>query len=115
LLKYTGQTILLALTAHQTPIVTGSRASWINFLGVTTDSNLSWEVHIERTCSRISRHLFIINRLSKILDMNVRRMLYYGLIYSLLAHGITVSGQGAKTLTRQMFTLQKRLYDMWQG
>jgi hypothetical protein len=32
-----------------------------NFLGVVIDSNLSWEIHIERTCSRISRNLFIIN------------------------------------------------------
>jgi methionine aminopeptidase len=51
-----------------------------NFLGVIIDSNLSWEVHIERTCSRISHNLFKINRLSKILDMNVRRMMYYGFI-----------------------------------
>jgi hypothetical protein len=42
-----------------------------NSLGVITYSNLSWEVHIERTCSRIRHSLFVINRLSKILDMNV--------------------------------------------
>jgi hypothetical protein len=49
-----------------------------NFCGVTIDSNLGWEVHIERTCSRIS------HRLSKmwVLDMNIRRIVHYGLIYS---------------------------------
>jgi hypothetical protein len=31
-----------------------------NFLEVITESNLSWEVHIERTCSRISCNLFIL-------------------------------------------------------
>jgi hypothetical protein len=46
-----------------------------NFLDVTIDSNLSWKVHIGRTCSRNSCNLFIINRLSTILDKNVRRTL----------------------------------------
>jgi hypothetical protein len=79
----------------------------IKFLGVITDSNLSWEVHIERTCSRIIINLCIIKRLSKILEMNVRRMLYYGLIYPLLAYGINVWGHSVKVLTKQIFTLQK--------
>jgi hypothetical protein len=43
-----------------------------DFLKVIIGSNLSWEVHIERTCSRISQSLFIINRLSKIHDLNKR-------------------------------------------
>jgi hypothetical protein len=52
-----------------------------NFLGVIIDSNLNWELHFRRTYNRISSNLFIINRLSKMLDMNVWRMLYYGMIY----------------------------------
>jgi hypothetical protein len=70
------------------------------------DSNLSWEIHIERTCSRISHNLFIINRLSKILDLNERKMLYYGLIYPLLSCGIAVWGHSAKANTTS--ALQKR-------
>jgi hypothetical protein len=46
-----------------------------NFLGVIIDCNLSWEVHIETTCSRISHNK--TNGLSKVLDMIVRRMLHY--------------------------------------
>jgi hypothetical protein len=61
-----------------------------DFLGVVIDSNLSWETHIERTCSRIRCNLFIINRLSKILDLNERKTLYYGLIYPFLSYGIAV-------------------------
>jgi hypothetical protein len=52
-------------------------------------------------------NLSVIKRLSKILDVNVRRMLYYDLIYALLAYGI-VWGQTAKTLTRQIFNNSKR-------
>jgi hypothetical protein len=59
-----------------------------NFVGVVIDNTLSWEEHIERTCNRISHNLFIINKLSKILDLNERRILYYGLIYPFLSYGI---------------------------
>jgi hypothetical protein len=39
--------------------------------------------------------------------MNVRRMMYYDLIYPLLAYGIIAWGQSAKALTRWIFSLQK--------
>jgi hypothetical protein len=74
---------------------------------VVIDSNLSWEIHIERTCSRISHNLFIINRLSKIFDLNERKTLYYGLIYPLLSYGIVVWEHSAKTNTTRIFALQK--------
>jgi hypothetical protein len=68
------------------------------FHGVLIDSNLSWEIHIERTCSRNSQGLFIINGLSNMLDMNVRRMLHYYLVYPGLSCGI-VWGQIEKALS----------------
>jgi hypothetical protein len=73
-----------------------------------TIPNLSWEIYIERTCSRISRNLFIINRLSKILDLTERKTLYYGLIYPLVSYGIAVWGHSAKANTTRIFALQKR-------
>jgi hypothetical protein len=79
-----------------------------NFLGVVIDNTLSWEHHVEMTCSKISRNLFLTTRLSKLLDLNRRRMLYYGLIYPFLSYGITIWGQSAKALTRRIFILQKR-------
>jgi hypothetical protein len=58
-----------------------------------------------------SKHflMFIINRLSKILDLNERRMLYYGLIYPLPLYGIVVWGHSAKALSRRIFVHQKRV------
>jgi hypothetical protein len=40
--------------------------------------------------------------------MDVRRRLYYGLIYPLVACGITEWVQSVKAPTRRIFTLQKR-------
>jgi hypothetical protein len=60
------------------------------------------------SCSRISHNLFIINRLSKILDLNERKTLYYSLIYPLLSYGIVVWGHSAKANTTRICALQKR-------
>jgi hypothetical protein len=49
-----------------------------NFLGAVINNTLSWEDHVEMTCSRMSRNLFLMNRLLKLFDLNRRRMLYYG-------------------------------------
>jgi hypothetical protein len=78
-----------------------------NFLGVVIDCTLSWELHIDKVCSRISRNLFIINRLSKILDLNERKILYYGLIYPHLSYGITAWGHSAKILTKRILCFKK--------
>jgi hypothetical protein len=75
---------------------------------VVIDSTLSWESHIERTCSGISLNLLIINRPSKTLDLNELRMLYCGLICPLLSYGTAVWGHSARALTRRIFVLQKR-------
>lgn len=77
-------------------------------MGVVIDSTLRWDAHIERTCSRISHNLFIINRLAKMLNLKDRRMLYYGLIYPFFTYGIAVWGQSAKALIKRVFILQKR-------
>lgn len=48
-----------------------------NSLGVIIDSNLSSEVHTERTWSRGSCNLFLINRLSKILYMTKKNAVFW--------------------------------------
>jgi hypothetical protein len=62
---------------------------------------------LERIRSRISRNLFIINRLAKMLNQKDRRMLHYGFIHPFLTYGIVVWGQSAKALISRVFIPQK--------
>jgi hypothetical protein len=78
-----------------------------NFLGLVINSNLSWEKHNDRTCSKICRDIFIINRLSKILDLNERKMLYYGLIYPFLSYGNVAWGHSAKATLQESLLSKK--------
>jgi hypothetical protein len=103
--KHSRQESNLKILIKNTEIV---NAKSTNFLGVVIDNTLSWEDHVEKTCSRISRNLFLINRPSQLLEQNGKRMLHYGLIYPFLSYGIIVWGQSTKALTRRIFILQKR-------
>jgi hypothetical protein len=42
-----------------------------NFLGIDIDSNLTWEKHFDKICSKISGNLFVIKRLSSIAELDV--------------------------------------------
>jgi hypothetical protein len=79
-----------------------------HFLSVILDSNLMWEIHIENICNKINSSLFIIKRLSSLLDVDVLITVYYGLVHPFLSYGITEWGQSAKKYTKRVFTLQKK-------
>jgi hypothetical protein len=76
-------------------------------LGVVIDSTLSWDSPTERTCGRISRNLFIINRLAEMFNLKDRRMLCFGLIYPFLTCRIVIWGHCAKALIKRVSILQK--------
>jgi hypothetical protein len=80
-----------------------------NFLSVIVHSNLTWELHIERICNKISSSLFIIKRLSNLVDADVLITVYFGLVYPFLSYGITVWEQCEKKYTKRVFTLQKKV------
>jgi hypothetical protein len=79
-----------------------------DFLGIDTDSNLTWEKHIDKICNKISGNLFVIKRLSSIVDFDVLYTAYYGLVHPFLTCGIAIWGHSCKKYTRRVFILQKR-------
>jgi hypothetical protein len=78
------------------------------FLGVIIDRNLTWELQIDKICSKISSSLFTIKRLSTIIEQDILITVYYGLVYPHLKYGITVWGLCPKKYTKRVFILQKR-------
>jgi hypothetical protein len=85
-----------------------NEAETTNFLGINIDSNLTWEKHIDKICNKITANLFVIKKLSSIVDLDVLYTAYYGLVYPFLTYGIAVWGHSCKKYTRCVFILQKR-------
>jgi hypothetical protein len=51
-------------------------------LGVTVDDQLSWAPHIESTCKTISKNLFLLSKLSQIVNTDTRRLFLHAHIKS---------------------------------
>jgi hypothetical protein len=79
-----------------------------NFLGVIIDRNLTWELQMDKMCSKISNSLFTIDRQSNIIEQDVLITVYYGLVYPHLKYGITVWVSCPKKYTKRVFILHNR-------
>ena len=58
------------------------------FLGMHLDENLSWKYHINEVNKKVSRALFSIKQVKKILTLHCLRTLYNALIQPHLSYGI---------------------------
>ena len=82
--------------------------SYVKYLGVLIDSNLSWKYHIGHITSKISKTIGIIARLRYYVPTSVLLTIYRSLIFPYLSYGIVVWGHAAQTYINQILVLQKR-------
>ena len=83
--------------------------SFITFLGVTVDNNLSWKYHIDNICKITSRNIGIIYKVKTCLPLNSLSMLYSSLILPYLNYGLLVWGNTHQTLLDKVLLLQKKV------
>lgn len=62
------------------------------FLGVTLDQKLTWKMHINTVCSKLSTICYIIRNLRDTVGINTLKTLYYGLVQSHLQYGLIFWG-----------------------
>jgi hypothetical protein len=78
----------------------------IKFLGIYIDKHITWKNHINNISSKMSRAIFVINRIKHILPHDALTSLYYALIHSQISYGLSAWGNGATA--QRIFLLQKR-------
>ena len=78
------------------------------FLGITIDSNLTWNDHIHNIHTSVSRTIGILYRLKNFISQNSLIILYNALILPYITYCNIVWGNCASTKTNQILTLQKR-------
>ncbi len=78
------------------------------FLGIHIDDSLSWKNHIATVNSKMSRAIFAIKQVKKVLPYESLRTLYYALVHPHLSYGILAWGNASSSLTNKTFLLQKR-------
>jgi len=73
----------------------------MKFLGILIDDRLSFSQQITSVCSKVSRSLAVIRKLSRMVPICVLRNLYLSLVYPHVTYGVEVWGSSSKTgLTR---------------
>jgi len=77
-------------------------------LGILLDEYLSFDSHISLLCSKISKSLYIINRVKNTLPKDSLLNLYYALIHSHLSYCTSVYGSATTTSLSRLVIMQKR-------
>ena len=75
-----------------------------NFLGIHFNEQLNWKSHIDKLSVKCCRILGILNRLKRILPLNIKIILYNSLMLPHLNYGITLWGLKCE----RILTLQKK-------
>ena len=78
------------------------------FLGVIMDENLSWKSQIKYVKTKISKNIFVMNKVKHILDYRTMQMLYCSLILSYFSYCVEVWGNTYTTNIKPLVILQKR-------
>ena len=78
------------------------------FLGVLVDEKLSWAQHIAAIKAKISRYIGVLYRLTNILPLKARMVIFNSLMQSHLNYGSLVWGSSSKNKIESLFTVQKK-------
>lgn len=88
------------------------------FLGVWFNRGLSWNTHINKLTSELSRAIGCIYKIRNLIPLWLKKNLYYALFYSKLCYCILVWGTTSATNYNKLIILQKkvlRLFEKYKG
>lgn len=83
-------------------------SSDIKLLGITIDKNLTWKNHIQNISKKLSSSVYLLRRLSQVLDQGTLLTIYHATVMSHLSYAIEIWGAAAHTHLQKLFVIQKR-------
>lgn len=75
-------------------------------LGITLDGNLSWTTHINELNVKLSKSIFALRQLKKVVDLHVLKTAYYAMFHSHINYGIILWGDSSQSM--KIFRQQKK-------
>lgn len=88
------------------------------FLGVWFNRELSWNTHVNKLSSELSRVIGCIYKIRNLIPLWLKKNIYYALFYSKLCYCILVWGTTSATNYNRLIILQKkmlRLFENYEG
>ena len=77
-------------------------------VGIHIDKNLKWQHHIKKIANKVAGATYGLNKASKELSNDNKKLLYSGLIHSHLVHGLPIWRAATKGRLDTLLTKQKR-------
>ena len=84
------------LILNDSPI---KRVDYVKFLGFFLDKNLDFKTHLNSTCTKISKAIYMLSQAAKILSIKELKLVYSALILPYLNYGLLVWGGKCKVNT----------------
>ena len=81
------------------------------FLGVVIDSKLNWKDHVAMVKSKLSKSIAIMHKAKHLLDRRSGMILYFSLFLPYLSYCCEVWGNTYSSNIKNVYVLQKKLYE----
>lgn len=98
-------TVLPSVVLDETPIV---ESQFVDYLGVRLDGGLRWNDHVDRLAKQLSANIFALKNISSLNNIALSKLVYFGLIESLIRYSIVLWGSSSSSNLNRIFVLQKR-------
>lgn len=86
-----------------------NKTNCLKYLGIMLDSRMSFKEHINITCSRLRKLLYVFKNLRHVADYELIKQVYYALAQSLLEYCVTVWGGAPKTILKPLEIVQRAI------
>ena len=84
------------------------QVSSFKLLGLTFDDELSFDVHVEKLCTKLSQRIAVLSKIKRCLPHRERIIYYNAMIKSVILYGSTVWTVTSKENLNRVLKLQKR-------
>jgi hypothetical protein len=82
--------------------------SYIKYLGIYIDQNLSWHQQISHVYNKIVKNTGIISKLRYCIDLNMLKQVYYSLIFPYINYGLMSWGNTYATKLKKLKSCQNK-------
>ena len=86
-----------------------SQQTYVKFLDLLLDSNLSWKAHITELARKLSRFVGLFYKIRHYASLDILKLLYHGIFYPFLMYGIHARGLTFDSYLERIYILQKKV------
>lgn len=88
---------------------TMEQVSQYKYLGVIIDQTFKFKEHCDALCSKLRKISYQMYHISECINENVKKIIYFALVESILRYGITIWGNNSQSHKRKLYSIQNRI------